>query len=70
MRHVPVSSSNLSSVAYDAATQTLEVAFKTGGLYSYTGVPATVHQALMSASSHGTYFSSHIRNRYPTRKLR
>ncbi|MBX8465825.1 MULTISPECIES: KTSC domain-containing protein [unclassified Deinococcus] len=70
MHHVPVSSSNLASVGYDALTQTLEVAFQNGSLYSYAGVPAAVHQDLMSASSHGTYFSANIRNKYPTRKLR
>ncbi|OOV12303.1 KTSC domain-containing protein, partial [Deinococcus sp. LM3] len=35
MHHVPVSSSNLASVGYDALTQTLEVAFQNGSLYSY-----------------------------------
>lgn len=70
MRHISVSSSNLASVGYDALTRTLEVAFLNGGLYSYTGVPAIVHQNLMSASSHGEYFSANIRNKYSTRKLR
>ncbi|MFN4249932.1 KTSC domain-containing protein [Deinococcus sp.] len=70
MKHIAVTSSNLASIAYDSASQTLEVAFKNGGLYSYAGVPASVHQGLMSAPSHGSYFAAHIRNRYPTQKLR
>ncbi|MDK2014636.1 MULTISPECIES: KTSC domain-containing protein [unclassified Deinococcus] len=70
MRHVPVTSSNLASVAYDPSSHTLEVAFNNGGLYRYAGVPAAVHQGLMAAASHGSYFAAHIRNRYPTTKIR
>ncbi|WP_246051616.1 KTSC domain-containing protein [Panacagrimonas perspica] len=58
---VPVSSSNLSAVGYDATTQTLRVSFVDGGLYDYSGVPASVHASLMSASSHGAYFDAHIK---------
>lgn len=58
---VSVSSSNLSAVGYEAATQTLRVAFIGGGLYEYKGVPASVHAGLMSASSHGSYFDAHIK---------
>ena len=61
MNMVPVSSSNLSAVGYDAETQTLRVAFIGGGLYEYSGVPAAVHAGLMSASSHGSYFDVHIK---------
>lgn len=61
MNMVPVSSSNLSAVGYDAATQTLRVAFIGGGLYEYSGVPVSVHTGLMSASSHGSYFDAHIK---------
>lgn len=70
MQHIRVQSSNLASVAYDPATQILEVAFLNGGLYTYQGVSAAVHQGLMTAPSKGTYFANYIRNRYPTRKLR
>ena len=62
MNMVPVSSTNLSSVGYDPATQRLRVAFIRGGLYEYSSVDASVHAALMSASSHGTYFDTHIKN--------
>ena len=67
---VPVSSSNLGAVGYDAASQILRVAFITTGLYEYSGVPASVHAGLMSASSHGSYFDAHIKNgAYPCRKI-
>lgn len=61
MNMVPVSSSNLRAVGYDAATQTLRVAFISSGVYEYSGVPSSVHAGLMAASSHGSYFDAHIK---------
>ncbi|RZK30825.1 MAG: KTSC domain-containing protein, partial [Hymenobacter sp.] len=49
MNRVPVDSSNLSSVGYDAATKTLEIAFRSGGVYQYSYVPPNIHNELMSA---------------------
>ena len=69
MGRVPVSSGNLAAVGYDAATSTLEVEFRNGGLYQYFDVPSHEHEALMQASSHGEYFSAHIRNTYRYAKL-
>lgn len=64
MNRVPVSSSNLAAVGYDAATATLEVEFLDGSVYQYFDVPAHVHDALMGAPSHGVYFSSEIKGVY------
>lgn len=61
MNMVPVSSSNLRAVGYDAATQTLRVAFIKSGVYEYSGVPSAVHAGLMAASSLGSYFDTHIK---------
>lgn len=47
MERIPVSSSNLASVGYQDGI--LEVAFKSGSVYQYTGVPESVYEALMSA---------------------
>lgn len=71
MQRTPVSSSNLRSVGYDPTTHTLEIEFLNGGLYSYAGVPASVHAGLMAASSHGSYFDAHIKKAgYRFTKLR
>lgn len=71
MERQHVSSSNLKAVGYDPATKTLEIEFLNGGLYQYSGVPESVYQALMSASSHGQYFDNHIKKGgYSYRKLR
>ncbi|MEM1094207.1 MAG: KTSC domain-containing protein [Bacteroidota bacterium] len=70
MRRTPVSSSNLASVGYDAATKMLEIKFNSGSVYIYSGVPASVYTGLMHASSHGSYFHAHIRNSYSYRRIR
>lgn len=70
MERQPVSSSNLRSVGYDAATQTLEVEFHGGRIYRYDGVPESVYRGLMAAASHGSYFHANIRNKYPYRRIR
>ena len=65
MRRTPVSSSNIASVGYDAASSTLEVGFRNGGVYQYHGVPPSVHQGLMGAGSKGTYLADQVKDRYP-----
>lgn len=64
MNRVHVNSSNLSSVGYDPASATLEVAFHHGGIYQYYGVPATVHTALLGAPSKGSYLAHFVKGRY------
>lgn len=61
MERVPVSSTNLASVGYDASSAVLEVEFNHGGVYQYSGVPEEIHQGLMCAGSHGTYFDQFIK---------
>jgi hypothetical protein len=70
MNRQPVRSSDLQSVGYDADQQVLEIAFHRGGIYQYYSVPASVYSALMSASSHGQYFHTYIKDRYRYRKIR
>jgi hypothetical protein len=65
-----VRSSNIHSVGYDQATTTLEIEFRTGGVYQYLMVPDSVYHGLMRASSKGRYFHDHIREKYRTRRLR
>lgn len=66
----PVSSSNLKAVGYDPSTHVLEVEFHNGSVYQYAGVPDSIHAGLMTATSLGSYVHAHIRDRYPTRKIR
>lgn len=62
MQRIPVSSSNLASVGYDTVSQTLEIEFLNGSVYQYFRVPAHLYHSLMSAASHGSYFSAYIKN--------
>lgn len=70
MRRIPVSSSNLKSIGYDADTRILEIEFQTGAVYRYFQVPESEYKGLMSAVSHGKYFHANIRNRYRYEKAR
>ncbi len=60
-----VSSSNVASVGYDAAQQTLEVEFHGGQVYQYYGVPSAIHEAMMQAPSKGRFLHQNVRNAYP-----
>ena len=65
MRRVPVESSAVTSVGYDATTNELEIEFAGGGVYRYYGVPASRVEALLAAASIGRYVTEHIKPRYP-----
>lgn len=69
MNRIPVSSSNLNSVGYDSSTSTLEIEFRSSDVYQYSGVPSNVYDALMNASSHGSFFAANIKNNYSFQKL-
>ncbi len=61
MDRQPVSSSNILSVGYDEASQTLEVEFANGTVYQYYNVGAAVYEALMQAPSKGQFLNQNIR---------
>lgn len=57
----PVKSSNIRAIGFDPETKTLHVAFLNGTQYTYEGVDAEKHAALMSADSVGSHFNAHIK---------
>jgi hypothetical protein len=69
MEREPVTSSNISSVGYEPASQVLEVEFTNGSVYSYEGVPPEVHRGLVDAPSVGSAFHSMIRDQYTYTKM-
>lgn len=69
MDRISVSSSNISSIGYDAESQLLEVEFHDGSIYQYSDVPQSIYDGLMNASSHGQYMHQHIRDQYSYRKV-
>ena len=60
MDRTPVKSSNVDSVGYDPETSTLEIQFKSGGVYQYAGVDPDTHQSLMGAESIGRFVNQNI----------
>ena len=69
MERTAVRSKDIAIVGYDAGTALLEVTFRGGGVYQYTKVPAEIHQELMRAESHGTYFNQNIKDKFACTKV-
>lgn len=61
---IPVESTTLAAVAYDAPRQILQLQFCAGATYQYCGVPLSIYRALMDASSKGKQFHQTIRGRF------
>jgi hypothetical protein len=62
-----VTSSNILSIGYDDEVKSLYVKFKSGKVYEYENVPASVYDELSEAESVGKYFNQMIKNNYVTR---
>lgn len=62
MERTPVESGTVRSIGY--ADGTLEIEFLTGSVYQYFDVPESIHQALLSADSHGGFFNQQIRGHF------
>lgn len=69
MNVIAVESTTLATVAYDEARELLRLEFRSQAIYQYLGVPAIVHQALLSAPSKGGYFNQVIRGRFPYQRV-
>ncbi len=69
MEREPVNSSNLVSVGYNPDSETLEIEFKSSGVYEYYNVPKFMYDRLMEAGSIGTFFNAEIKNSYACSKV-
>ena len=65
MERYSVASSNVSSIGYDAGTETLEVEFLSGAIYQYYNVQQNMYDQLMQAGSKGRFLNMYIKNAYP-----
>ena len=65
MQKYSVASSNIASVGYDSATETLEVEFLNGSVYQYYNVPENMYNQLMKEDSKGRFLHCYIKNAYP-----
>ncbi|MEJ1360719.1 MAG: KTSC domain-containing protein [Candidatus Sedimenticola sp. (ex Thyasira tokunagai)] len=65
MDWIPLRSSAIRRVAYDANTRQMYIDFENSDPhYSFCGVPESVYRGLISASSAGRYYNDHIKDRY------
>ncbi len=65
MQRTRVDSSSLSAVSYSRESAVLELEFKSGKVYRYFAVPASVHAELMKAESKGAFFNQYIKDAFP-----
>ena len=65
MQRYTVASSNIASVGYDSATETLEVEFSSGSIYQYYNIPENMYNQMIKASSKGKFLHTYIKNAYP-----
>jgi hypothetical protein len=64
MDMIRVNSSAISAIGYDPASLRMQIRFQQGHTYTYCRVPQSVFDGLLRASSKGTYYDRHIKDRY------
>jgi hypothetical protein len=64
-----IDSSSLRSIGYDRASHTLEVEFRSGGIYRYADVPDSVWFELRHAESKGRFFQERVRDHFAAQRL-
>lgn len=64
MDRTPVDSTNVSSIGYEAETETLEVEFSNGMCYQYSNVPQIVYDQLMETPSKGQFINANVKNSF------
>ncbi len=65
-----VTSSQITEIGHDPATETMAVRFKHGGtLYHYAGVSAEKFKAFKESESMGSYLGKHIKGQHDFTKI-
>jgi len=70
MDRISVNSTNLRSIGYDADALILQVEFRDGSVWNYHGVAQSLFDRLLHASSKGSFFHDHIKDRFTARQVR
>jgi len=63
-----VASSDIASIGYDEATETLEIEFHATGVYRYFSVSKSVADECCASPSPGKYFLQNIKGKYAWEK--
>ncbi len=66
----PVKSTSLAAVGYSKRLQILEIEFRTGAIFRYEGVPASVYRRLIIAESKGRFYRLFIRGKYKSLRVK
>ena len=69
MRREPLKSNAIPSAGYDEQTLELELEFRSGHVYRYEGVPASVYTWLLRTENKGGFVRRMITGRYPERAM-
>jgi hypothetical protein len=70
MERKRLNSTQIRSVGYDPASQTLEVELSAGTILQYARVSPEVHRRLLAAPSPGSYYRDNIEESFTARRLR
>jgi hypothetical protein len=61
MQWVPVSSSNVARIGYDAQSHVLGIEFTNGRVYQYFDVPEGIYEAFLASGSKGGFLAEQIK---------
>jgi hypothetical protein len=59
-----LASSAIAAADYDPRSRTLHITFRSGGTYTFHGVPADIYRGLVMSSSPGSFYHRYIRGRF------
>jgi hypothetical protein len=62
---VRLESSSLGAAAYDERRQTLQLDFRDGTRYLYSGIAPQLYREFLCAGSQGSFFNRYIRTDFP-----
>lgn len=65
----PVESSNVKSIKFDERTRELDVRFKNGAEYVYSGIQPSIGNAMPYAQSKGKFVWQVLRDKYPYKRV-
>lgn len=65
-----VLSTEIEWIGYEHKRRMLQVEFIAGGIYQYDGVSESVYQDFLNAPSHGQFFETQIKGKFPYRRVK
>ena len=66
---IPVDSTNIEAIGYDATRRELYIRFLGNRTYVYSDIPAELHDELMRAPSKGSFLNRAVKNTYAYREI-